>query len=180
MSSKPIYLATLLSATLLAGTLSCQSACATEAGEAAVKTAFLYNFFKFIQWPESVSNQAAFRLCTTGDDKLGDNLTVLENKTIANKPIEIFREQQGKELQRCHMVFIDSAENAGAVASAVKGLPIVTISDKADFIQHGGMIGLVSDGNRLAFEINLGAANANGVHINAQLIKLAKSIKNSQ
>jgi len=154
------------------------SFCEESDGEAAVKTAFLYNFFKFIEWPEN-SGQFSYNLCTTENDLLGDSLAVLENKTVFNKPLVIRREASGDGLKQCHMVFISSSNQATyleEVVNNLKGLPIVTVSDQPGFINLGGMIGFVQDGNRLSFEINLDIANANAVHISAKLLKLAKNV----
>ena len=149
---------------------------ADSGGEAAVKTAFLYNFFKFVEWPKGEANQQAFSLCTTGNDLLGDSLLVLEHKTIDGKAMLVRRGVEGQELKTCHMVYLSHSENALAIVNDLKGLPIVTVSDQPNFIRQGGMIGLVEDGNRLSFEIDLNAANAVGVHISAKLLKLAKDV----
>lgn len=145
--------------------------------ESALKTAFLYNFFKFINWPESVlSQRQTYQLCTTTNDGLGSSLTVLENKRIGDKPLQIRRNVNGSALKDCHLVFIGASENAGNISQALKGLPIATISDHSNFIEQGGMIGLVEDDNRLGFELNLDATNSSGLHLNAQLMKLAKKV----
>lgn len=164
----------LLCTGMLVGQVSAESG-----GEAAVKTAFLYNFMKFIDWPDAVSNQDAYHLCTSYNDTLGDSLMVLASKSINNKPIAIHRDVAGKDLKICQIVFIAASENAAAIVNDLKNLPIVTISDKAGFIQQNGIIGLVQIDNRLGFEINLDQANSAGVHIHAQLLKLAKNVKST-
>jgi hypothetical protein len=143
--------------------------------EAVVKTAFLYNFFKFIDWPEAgIQNQ--YRLCTTDNDQLGDSLLVLESKAINGKPIVTRRGISGKDLKNCDMLFIGPSENTEAIIREVKGSPVVTVSEKLNFVDEGGMIGLVQSDNRLGFEINLDAMKADGIHISAQLLKLAKRV----
>ncbi|TAN66543.1 MAG: YfiR family protein [Methylobacter sp.] len=169
------YFSRLLLALLLAGAITGQ-AYAESGSEAAVKTAFLYNFFKFIEWPKAAANQDAYRLCTTNNDQLGDSLSVLESKTVNSKPMLIERNTTGEGLKNCHMVFIDSSENTTRIIRYLKNLPIVTVSDEPGFIDQGGTIGLIQGDNRLSFEINLAAANANGVHISAQLLKLARRV----
>lgn len=149
---------------------------AESAGEAAVKTAFLYNFFKFIVWPDAIASQNAYSLCTTENDKLGDSLAILQNKTIGSKPVLVQRGVSDNDLKDCHLVFISASENTAAIIQKLKGLPIVTVGDQADFIDQGGTISLVQSDNHLNFEINLAAANMNGVHIGAQLLKLAKRV----
>ena len=74
------------------------------------------------------------------------------------------------------MVFIGATGNTEKIIRYLKGLPIVTVSDEPGFIDQDGTIGLMQDGNHLRFEINLDVANANAVHISAQLLKLAKHV----
>lgn len=149
---------------------------AESASDAAIKTAFLYNFFKFIEWPEIANSQGSYNLCITREDHLGDNLSVLNNKVVANKPLVIHRELSGQALKNCHIVFISSGDNTPALIRDLSGLPLITVSDNPNFIDQGGIIGLVQIDNRLGFEINLEMANANGVHVGAQLLKLAKRV----
>ncbi len=165
----------LMLALLLAGTI-IDPAQAESGSEAAVKTAFLYNFFKFIEWPEAVTNLDAYNLCTTGNDQLGDSLSVLESKTVNSKPLLLHRNIDGEDLKNCQMVFIGATGNTEKIIRYLKGLPIVTVSDEPGFIDQDGTIGLMQDGNHLRFEINLDVANANAVHISAQLLKLAKHV----
>ncbi|MCX7093904.1 MAG: YfiR family protein [Methylobacter sp.] len=149
---------------------------AEPVSDAVVKTAFLYNFFKFIDWPETIAQQDYYSLCTTNNDQLGDSLLVLENKTIHGKPIVTHRGIKDNDLKKCHMIFIGSSENAEAIVRDLEGLPVVTVSDTLNFIDQGGMIGLIPSDDRLGFEVNLDVINAGGIHIGAQLLKLAKRV----
>lgn len=144
--------------------------------ESAVKIGFLYNFFKFIDWPQSADTSGGYCLCTTGDNSLGNSLLALQDKTINNKPLGIKRGVSVKELKNCHMVFIGADEDISKPFGDLQGLAVVTVSDKPDFINQGGMIGLVQYNNRLAFEVNLDAANAVDIHISAKILELAKRI----
>jgi hypothetical protein len=162
---------------LLAAGLSWPVSADTEEGEEnAIKTAFLFNFFKFINWPLEVS-LATLDLCTIYNDQLGDSLAVLENKLVGDRLLLVRRNLDVDEIKDCHLVYISSSvENVGAILKKVKDLPIVTVGDQAKFIAQGGMIGLVQDGDRLSFEINLDVSKAQGVHISAKLLKLAKIV----
>lgn len=165
---------------VFAGTLGSQSY-ADSGSEAAVKTAFLYNFFKFIDWPtESKLSQNSYQLCTSDNDQLGESLLVLKNKKVGNKTLDIRRGLSAKELQSCHIVFIDANDNTAAILQSLKALPIVTVSDQPNFIEQGGMISLVQIDNRLGFAINLVGINEVGLHMSAQLLKLAKSVKTTE
>jgi hypothetical protein len=152
------------------------SAYAENDTASAVKIGFLYNFFKFIDWPPSADTSNGYRLCTTGLNSLGEGLLALQDKTINNKSLSIKRGVSGKELKNCHMIFIGADEDTGKPIGDSQGLAIVTVSDKPDFINQGGIIGLIQANNRLAFEINLDVAKANDIRISAQMLELAKRI----
>ena len=149
--------------------------------EAAVKTAFLYNFFKFIDWPtDSKHSQTTYQLCTSDNDQLGDTLLVLKSKVVGNKALTIRRNLSVNDLKTCDLVFIGASENTVTILRSLKALPIVTVSDQPNFMEQGGMISLVQIDNRLGFAINLVRTNEVGLHISAQLLKLAKSVKTTE
>jgi hypothetical protein len=148
--------------------------------ESAVKIGFLYNFFKFIDWPSKAGANYDYCLCTTGLNSLGDGLLALQDKTINNKRLSIKRGVSGKELKNCHMVFISTDEDPRKAISDSQGLAVVTVSDKPDFINQGGIIGLIQINNRLAFEVNLGVAKAANIRISAQMLELAKRINDTK
>ncbi|MGR8931122.1 MAG: YfiR family protein [Gammaproteobacteria bacterium] len=148
--------------------------------EAAVKAAFIYNFIKFIEWPGPVSQPNSFIVCATEIDTLQGRLSVLQGKMKGNVPIVLRQGVSGDALRECHVVFISDSTNIEGVLNEVKKQPIVTISDRPNFILKGGGLGLIKDGNKISFEINLDAINASGLHVSAQLLKLARMIKSSQ
>lgn len=153
---------------------------AEAASETAVKVAFLYNFFKFIEWPDTAYEQDRYTLCLTSHNDFGDNLLMLEGKTVNGKPLNVVRDIAAKNIKSCHMLFVSAADAPGDYARDLRGQPIVTVSDKTGFVNQGGIIGLIPDGNRLGFEINLEAANNGNIRISAQLLKLAKSINSAK
>ena len=154
--------------------------CAEPLDEAAVKAAFIYNFLKFIEWPDSADTQAPLYVCATEDEALQGNLSVLQGKMLSNRPIVVRDGVVGDALKTCQLVLVSGSANVDRIVHELKNQPIVTVSDHPDFIQRGGGLGLINDGNRISFEVNLDATNAAGVHVSAQLLKLAKTIKSSQ
>lgn len=147
--------------------------------ESAVKAGVIYNFSKFIEWPASTNESSSYNLCVIGDDKREDSLDVLEGKLVGNKPLSLKRNVKPANLKDCQMLFMieDSDTHIHTLLPDIAALPIVTVSDSPDFITKGGMIGLIRDGNRVGFEVNLKPANAVGIRMSAQLLKLAKSVK---
>lgn len=170
----------LLFGLLLAGGGSISPICADPLDEAAVKAAFIYNFIKFIEWPNAAFTQSGFNVCATDEEALQGNLSVLQGKTLSNRSIMVRYGVAGEELKTCQLVFVSGAVRVDQIVNVLKNYPIVTVSDIPGFVQQGGGLGLVNDGSRVGFEVNLDATNAVGLHISAQLLKLAKFIKSSQ
>jgi hypothetical protein len=139
----------------------------------AIKTGFLYNFFKFIEWPNPGDS---YRLCATSNTGLESFLITLDAKLVNNKPIKVLTNVENQALKNCDLVFIGPSENTEEINAILRGLPIVTVSDNLDFIKQGGMIELIEIENRLAFELNMDTIKTAGIHISAQMLKLAKNV----
>src|SRR5579883_1484108 len=59
-----------------------------------VKAAFLLNFTKFIEWPESAfeSASAPFRICIAGEDPFGDALDkMMQGESVGRHRLEVRR-----------------------------------------------------------------------------------------
>ena len=147
--------------------------------EHAVKAGLIYNITKFVVWPSHAFHSENFNLCVIGDDNLNGALEALYGKPADGKPLVLRRALTEKNFKECHVAFIASSNesNTKDILEAFKRLPILTVSDRQDFINHGGMVGLIRDGNRVGFEVNLAIVRARGLHMSAQLLKLAKHVK---
>lgn len=146
--------------------------------EEAVKAGFIYNFTKFVVWPSEASTNDDFKLCIIGNDKFVGGLDALKGKLVAAKKIVVHHVAKD-EVNTCQMAFIASSKkiNIKKTLKKLAELPILTVSDSPEFIRDGGMIGLIRDGRHVAFEVNVTAANAAGIYLSAQLLKLAKTVK---
>ena len=83
--------------------------------EYALKSAFLYNFCRFIDWPDSAfaSPSEPFIIGIAGDDPFGSLLTeAIKGKKYHNRPIRIDHFRGPGDIKRCHLLFISHA-NAG-------------------------------------------------------------------
>ncbi len=143
-----------------------------DTSEAAVKTAFLYNFFKFVDFPDS-DNLTQYTLCTYQDD-LGDSLLTLLDKQVAGKPLIVLRTQDLEQLKHCQIAYL--GVSAATVAAQLKSFPVLTVGSAPNFAEQGGIIGFTVKDNRLSFEVNLATATLAHVYINAKLLKLARYV----
>lgn len=153
------------------------SALAGGAEEATVKAAFIFNFFKFIDWPEEMANSDSFILCTNDEGVVSDKLMELQGRELNGKKLKVRKNIQSQALLKCNMVYLVDAHEYSTTLKVVQSLPIVTVGDGSNFVNQGGMISFVPNDSHLGFEVNQELALALHIRINAQLLKLAKFVK---
>ena len=152
---------------------------AAEDAEAKIKVAFLFNFAKFVTWPEpEFSAQPTITICVSGESTLDDALDGLKGKSAQGRDVIVKRDVKLNQLAHCHVVFIcssDSTRVAKILTEVGKG--VLTVSDIPAFVDAGGVIGLTVSDNKVAFEVNLDAAQQADLKISAQLLKVARSVR---
>jgi hypothetical protein len=141
-----------------------------------VKAAFLFNFLKFTEWPDTSS--ATICLGVLGKDPFGDGLEALRGKTAKGRKVVIARFGRVEDAKDCDVLFIAESERGRLphVLKSLQGSRTLTVGDQEGFCEAGGMINLVSARNKVGFEINVAAANRARLRISSQLLKLARNV----
>lgn len=149
---------------------------AEENLEYKIKAAYLYNFTKFITWPDLQGT--TFNICLVGGDPFQELLDSLEAKTVQDKPIRIFRYDNIKQAKNCQIVYLDNADIR--VAAAIPNTLLVgnlsnslTVSSQPFFAESGGMIGFVLEQEKVRLHVNLKVLKQSGLGISAKLIEVA-------
>lgn len=142
-----------------------------------IKSAYLFNFAKFVEWPSRAfsSKDAPLNICVLGDDSLTKGLKLLENKNVAGRKLVVHQVNNWKDAHDCHIVYIGESEKKvlGNVLSHFHHKPVLTVSSISDFAGQGGMIGFVRKGNLVRFEVNRKAVMDSELTISSRLLKLA-------
>jgi hypothetical protein len=151
-----------------------------EPQEYSVKAAFIYNFTKFVEWPEDLSaGDSPFVIGILGEDPFGGVLDeTVSHKTVREKRIVVKRFSRIEDAKDCRILFISGSEKED-LSQIVKRLghaPVLTVSDVGQFADQGGMIQLVMDQNRVRFAINVAATEQAGLKPSSQLLKLARIV----
>jgi hypothetical protein len=174
----------LLALLLLAGAGALRADARSEL-EGQVKAAFLFNFTKFVEWPPEAFKEAGdpVTLCVAGEDAVGESLDMLvQGATVGSRRLTVHRTRSLAELRGCHLVFVPGAERRRQqeILSSLQGTSILTVGDSVGFLTDGGVIRFVLDQNRVRFEINLAAAQGNGLKLSSQLLRLARTVYEKQ
>ena len=144
-----------------------------------VKAAFLYNFAKFVRWPEDAPSGPSFVLVIVGDDPFGAVIDrAFQGKTVLGRPVEIRRTRVLREAAGAQMAFIGSSERAhlGEVLAALKGGSVLTVGDMDRFADGGGMVGFRLKDSTVRFEVNLREVRQARLQMSSQIIKLAQRV----
>lgn len=151
-----------------------------------IKAAFLYNFGKFVDWPEQALEdpEQPFIIGLLGQDPFGKILDrLVAEDRLKNHKIAIKRFASLADFEFCHILFVCKSEKK-RVAEIIEKLSdqyILTVSEVPDFTDAGGMIGLLTTAdNKVRFEINLAAATQAGLKISSRLLRLAQNLKELQ
>ena len=171
--------ATLTVAMTVATPLPLEAAGAERPTEYEVKAAFLYNFAKFVKWPDDEPLGATFVIAVLGTDPFGPALdSTLAGKTVLDRSVEIRRIDSVAAASGAQILFIGSSEKArlGEIVTALGTARVLTVGDMDGFVERGGMIGFKLRQEVVRFDINLDQVNRAGLKMSSQLVRLAQRV----
>lgn len=151
---------------------------AAPSSEYALKSVFVYNFCRFIEWPDSAfaSPTEPLIIGIVGQDPFGALLKeAVEGETYHNRPIQIEHFRGAGDLRKCHLLFVSQSETGrlAQILAAVEKQPVVTVGETEDFLRRGGMIALLSDRSRVRLEINPVVIRAARLDVSSKLLRVA-------
>ncbi|MBN2102882.1 YfiR family protein [bacterium] len=143
-----------------------------------IKAKYLYNFARFVDWPEESFNNpdSPFVIGIIGSDPYGIDLEkTIEGKQIKNREFRIRRYQNLEDLSSCHILFIgvDNRDRRSQIFSKIKNNSILTVGDETNFSKDGGMINFIIKKKKIRFEINSEAVKQSGLKMSTKLLKMA-------
>jgi hypothetical protein len=152
---------------------------AQSAPEPALKAAFLYNFAKFAEWPADAAPADPLTICVFGDAAIADALDeTVKGRTVDGRKATVVRVKPDG-FRGCHVLYVAGldAKRAQAIVDELKGAPVLTVGDREQFAQSGGIAGLFVEQGRMRFAINIEAAQRCRLRISSRLLSLAKIVK---
>lgn len=155
-----------------------------------VKAAYLYNFAKFVHWPDEAfeNEESPITIGVLGVDPFGAILDgTMKNKTVGGRTLTVRRfaylnEDNVEALRNCHILYVSESERSRLKETlrALGGSNVLVVGEGEAFAPAGGMIGLVLEKGKVAFHINLPAVERAKLRISAKLLDLAKIVRNTE
>lgn len=149
-----------------------------------VKAAYIFNFAKFVDWPENATENDTLVLGIYNYDPFGVVLDkTMVGRKARGKDWKIIRTNKISDLEKCNIVFLSDVEQYEIlqIMDRLKSKPVITIGDEIiDFCESGGIINFTPQFSEHQFEINNEIAKSRGIIISPKLLLLAKIISNNE
>jgi hypothetical protein len=146
----------------------------------ALRAAYLFNFAKFIEWPEATADVTTpLRVCST-DARVAEALIALvAGKTINGRAVTGARVSPVDGLRGCAIVHAGNLNDRDSktVLATLAGQPTFAIGDSDRFTAIGGAAHFYLERGRLRFAINLDVVRRVGLRIDPGLLQMAQIIK---
>ncbi len=145
-----------------------------------VKAAYIYNFAKFVEWPNGRFRDGSdtIHVCVLGDDPFGRSLAAIGGKAAGDRKIGVKQDVSLQDARGCEIIFISSSEEEqlGQILKAVNKLSALTIGDTEGFAGLGVMINFYMENRTVRFEINPKAAMRAGLRVSSNLLRIARIV----
>jgi hypothetical protein len=138
------------------------------------KAAYVFNFVKFVAWPDDEAAGPLLICFVGGQDVYQALAAAIENKRIGSRPLVALLLADAPSSGTCRVLYIDAS--VALDYTRIDG-PVLTISDSHDFVARGGMIELFTENHRLRFLVNVRSAQQAGLRISSDLLKLAAGVQ---
>ena len=169
-----------------------------------IKAAFIYNFIKFVKWPEEANEGSektskdddTITIGIIGKDPFGDAFEPVKGNPVRGRKIVVkqfgeFRrlvndksndkaksEANIEALRQCQLLFTCSSEkkDTDRIIEIVRGHNVLTIGETDGFVEAGGIVNFILEEKKLIFEVNLVASKRAHLEISSKLLRVAKRV----
>jgi hypothetical protein len=147
-----------------------------NAQKAKYQSIFIYNFTKYIKWPDS-RNSGDFVIGILGNSDLQADLQDMASskKETNGMPITVKKLSSAAEGGNCHIMIVSDkdCDNIDAIAAHTNGKPVLIITDKPGMGGKGAVINFVEQEGKIKFELNQSQAEKRGLKVSGSLTQLA-------
>jgi hypothetical protein len=157
-------------------------AAAGSLDETQLKAAYLYNFARYVEWPDSAhaTSSSALEIGVVGNARVTELLKkTVVGKTVGDRSLRIVNFRSSSEGRKSHILFVAgerSADELNQTIANLKGTHVFVVSDSPGFAKRGGIANFIVADSRVRFAINKGAAKTAGLKVSSKLLRLAELV----
>jgi len=150
----------------------------TQAQDEKFKAVFIYNFIKYIKWPDQ---EGSFEILVLGNTPLINEITALSaKKTAANKPIEIVKINAADEIKSGQIIFIPNSKTdmLPEILQKARDKNLLIITERPNACKNGSCINFIDKNGKLSFEISKSNITSTGLEVNSGLLTMGIPVEN--
>jgi hypothetical protein len=149
---------------------------AADLSEYGLKSAFIYNFARFTEWPPEVG--PVLTLCIVGPDRFGAAIDALQDKPVGQRTLTIQRKRDAGSLGQCQIVYFAPAaiDELDRAIEHLQDSAVLTVADTPGAAKQGVALNMVVVQGKVAFEANLAAARRARLKLSSKLLQLATQV----
>ena len=140
-----------------------------------IHAAMLFNFIKYIQWPNE-GEGGEFVVGVIGDDNVFNTLNQWYNgKPKGSKKYVIKKLTSADESSTCQVVYVGKSKSKDFdnIKTSIEGKSILTITDGNGLGQKGSCINFKVIDGKLKFELNQTTVTSSNLKVSTQLSSMA-------
>ncbi len=141
-----------------------------------LKTAFIYQFTKYVKWPDSKKNKQEVVIGVIANDDTFKAISRLNGRLSQGARITVVPVKDISQLKNIDILYLEKGHIADDIISEAVKHHILTISDEEDATDKGVIITLFMADSRLRFNINLKVAKQSHLKFSSRLLSLANTI----
>jgi hypothetical protein len=143
-----------------------------------VKARYIYNFVKYITWPEGENQGEEFVIAVMDAPNLNAALTeVLREKDLQGKPFKAVFVDSATAQPQARAIYFKEARGE-KLAQLIEAAPpwAVTIGEGPNFLAKGGMIEFNINEGKVRFSVNLRKLRDKGFAVESKLLSAAQEV----
>lgn len=147
---------------------------------AKTKTLFIYNFIKYVEWPDQMK-AGTFIIGFYGDypDLYAELEKMASTKTAGSQKMTLVKFSSLEAVNECHLIYINE-DKAGELPAIVKKLgefPTLIVTDDEGAAQKGACINFYYEESKQRMEVNPDNIKKRELKISGQLLSLSKVVQ---
>ena len=169
----------LRSAAFLALSIASPAVAQQEAPEYSVKAAYVYNFIRFVEWPEK-GRSDSINLYVVGPQTVVSSFrTALEGKTVGDRPIQVKAATSPGDIKNAHALYVagSDTDRAREFVKAVSEKDVLTITEASRFPSVGSLINFYISEGTVRFAVNATVLEKSLLKVSSQMLQFAAIVR---
>ncbi len=152
----------------------------SEQVNAKIKAIYIYNFTKYIEWPETYK-EGNFVVGVLGSNSplLNELSKMADSKMVGNQKLEIKNISSCSTTDKYNIIYVvsDNSAQLTDVINKLKGKSTLIVTDKAGLAKQGAAINFFIDGNKQKIELNKANIEKYKLKVASTLVEMAVAVK---